>query len=47
MLKAFYMWQSRVENKDYSVMYFNHIAAFKASYRWTFVKGGAHTFVDA
>ena len=36
------MWQSRVEIEDYSVAYFDHIAAFKAPYRWNFSKGGAH-----
>ena len=42
------MWQSRVEVEGYSVAYFDRIAAFKAPYRWTCVKGGAHTrFVDA
>ena len=43
-----YMWQSRVEIEGYSVAYFDHIAVFEAMYRWTPVKGGAHTcFVDA
>ena len=37
-----YMWQSRVEIKDYSIAYFDCIAAFKAPYRWTSVKGKAH-----
>ena len=42
------MWQSRVEIEGYSVAYFDRIAAFKAPYRWTSVKGGAHTrFVDS
>ena len=27
------MWESRVETKDYSVVYFNRIAAFEALYR--------------
>ena len=36
------MWQSRVEIKGYSVAYFDRIAAFKAPYRSTSVKGGAH-----
>ena len=41
------MWQSRVEIEGYSVAYFDRVAAFEASYRWTSVKGGAHTrFVD-
>ena len=43
-----HMWQSRVEIEGYSVTYFNRIAAFEVPYRWTSVKGGAHThFVDA
>ena len=43
-----YMWQSRVKIEGFSVAYFDHIAAFKALYRWTSVKGGAHTcFLDA
>ena len=37
------MWQSHVEIKDYSVVYFDCIVAFKALYHWTSVKGGAHT----
>ena len=42
------MWQSRVEIKGYSVMYFDHIAVFEALYRWTSVKGGARMcFMDA
>ena len=42
------MWQSRVEIEDYSVAYFDRIAVFEAPYRWTSVKGRAHTrFVDA
>ena len=42
------MWQSRVEIKGYSVVYFDRIAVFEAPYRWTSVNGGAHTcFVDA
>ena len=41
------MWQSRVEIEGYSVLYFDCIAAFEASYRWTSVKGGAHMhFLD-
>ena len=36
------LWQSRVEIEHYSVTYFDHIAAFKAPYHWTSVKGGAH-----
>ena len=27
------MWQSRVETKDYTVVYFDYIATFKVSYR--------------
>ena len=27
-----HMWQSRVEIEDYSVAYFDHIAAFKVPY---------------
>ena len=43
-----YMWQSRVEIEGYSITYFDCIAAFEAPYRWTSVKGGAHThFVDS
>ena len=42
------MWQSRVEIKGYSVVYFDRIAAFEAPYRWTSVQGGAHKcFVDS
>ena len=41
------MWQSCVEIEGYSVVYLDRIAAFKAPYRWTSVKGGAHMrFVD-
>ena len=41
-----YMWQPCVEI-DYSVAYFDRIAAFKALYRWTSIKGEAHMcFVD-
>ena len=29
------MWQSHVEIKDYSVAYFDRVAAFKAPYHWT------------
>ena len=43
-----HMWQSRVEIEGYSVAYFDRIAAFKAPYRWTSIKGGAHMrFVDS
>ena len=43
-----YVWQSRVEIEDYIVTYFDCIAAFKAPYHWTSVKGGAHKcFVDS
>ena len=42
------MWQSCVEIEGYSVVYFNCIAAFKAPYCWTSVKGGAYMcFVDS
>ena len=42
------MWQSRVEIEGYSVTYFNHIAAFKAHYCWTSIKGKADMrFVDS
>ena len=42
------MWQSRVEIKGYSVMYFDRIAVFEAPYHWTSVKDGAHMcFMDA
>ena len=37
------MWQSHVEIEGYSDVYFNRIAVFEAPYRWTAVKGGAHT----
>ena len=34
--------------KDDSVVYLDRIVAFKALYRWTSIKGGAHThFVDS
>ena len=34
--------------EGYSVAYFDRIAVFEAPYRWTSVKGGAHTrFIDA
>ena len=36
------MWQSHVEIKDYSVTYFDCIAAFETPYRWSSIKGGAH-----
>ena len=46
--QVIYMRHSRVETKGYSVTYFDRIAAFKAPYRWTSAKGGAHTcLVDA
>ena len=38
------MWQSRVEIKHYSVVYFARITAFKTFKCGTSVKGGAHTF---
>ena len=34
-IKQMHMWQSHVEIKDYSVEYFNCVAAFKALYHWT------------
>ena len=37
-----HMWQSHVEIEGYSVAYFDRIAAFKAPYHWTSIKGGAH-----
>ena len=40
------MWQSHVEIKDYSVLYFDCIDVFEAPLN--FRKGGAHTcFIDA
>ena len=36
------MWQFRVEIEDYSVAYFDRIAAFKVPYRCTSFKGGAY-----
>ena len=43
------MWPSCVETEDYFVMYyFEHIAALKMPYHWTFVKGGVYMrFTDA
>ena len=38
-----YMWQSRVENKYYSVAYFDHVRTFKVLYLRNYVKGRAHT----
>ena len=38
-----YMWQSHVEIERYSVVYFDRIAT---PYRWTSVKGGAHTMAN-
>ena len=37
------MWQSHVKLEDYSIADFDNIPAFEAPYRWTSVKGGAHT----
>ena len=37
------MWQSHVEIEGYLVVYFDHIAAFQALYRWTYIKDEAHT----
>ena len=42
------LWQSRVEIEGYSIAYFDRIAASKAPYRCTSVKGEAHMrFVDS
>ena len=42
------MWQSRLEIEGYFVAYFDCFAAFEVPYRWTSIKGGAHTqFVDS
>ena len=39
---------AHVENKGFSVAYFDRIAMFEALYRWTSVKGGDHMcFVGA
>ena len=38
-----HMWQSRVENKHYSVAYFDRTRALTTLYLRTSVKGGAHT----
>ena len=38
-----HLWQSRVENKHYSVAYFDLVRTFKALNLCTSVKGGAHT----
>ena len=41
------MWQSSVEIEDYSVTYFDHIAAFEELYCRASVKGGTHMcFMD-
>ena len=37
-----HMWQSCVETEDYSIAYFDRIAAFKALYHWTSVKGSSY-----
>ena len=37
-----HMSQSRVEIEDYSVAYFNRIAAFEVPYHSTSIEGGAH-----
>ena len=43
-----HVWQSRVEVEGYSVAYFDRIAVFEVTYRWTSIKGGAHMhFVDS
>ena len=45
--ETLHMWKSRVKIENYSVAYFDCIAAFKVPYRWTSVKRGAHKcFVD-
>ena len=36
------MWQSQVEIEHYSIMYFNHVIAFKVLWCRTFVEGRAH-----
>ena len=36
-------WQSRVKNKHYSIVYFDHVTTFKVLYLKTSVKGGVHT----
>ena len=38
-----YMWQSHVENDDYSVEYFEHIATYKVLYHWASAKCETHT----
>ena len=40
-----HIWQSRVQIKDYTAVYFDRIATFKVPYHWTFIKGRAHTYV--
>ena len=42
-----HMWQSHVEIEGYSIAYFDRIAVFEVPYRWTSIKGRAHTrFID-
>ena len=41
------MWQSQIEIKYYSVVYFDLITAFKALQRSISIKGGAHTHSEA
>ena len=36
------VWQSRVEIEDYSIVYFDCVAAFKVPYHRTSVEGEAH-----
>ena len=48
VMRKIYLWQSRVEIEGYSIAYFDRIAAFKALYRQTSVKGRARMrFVDS
>ena len=39
------MWQSRVEIEGYSVVNLDCVAAFKAPYNWTSIKGRASSYV--
>ena len=41
--EPYYTWQSPVEIEGYSVACFDRIAVFEVPYRWTSIKGGAHT----
>ena len=40
---VYHIWQSRVEIESYSIAYFDRVAAFKAPYLRTSVKGEAQT----